>query len=232
MPKSKASLSQPAYDYLLDLIMTRKLQPGDRIPETKVAEAFHISRTPVRDAMRRLASDGLIDLQPHRFAQVAAYSAEAVRDIGILRISLDSMAIKLAMLYGNQSEFMQLRQIAERCEQGMLSGDDAMRRTADCDFHLALARISGNGLLLQFQTELYLRINFILLYQRDAVINKQRHIRQHFELVEALCRHDEPRALAIISDHLCSFYDLRSQFPDDFFHSHERLSHPDSGDSD
>lgn len=218
MTKTKTCLSGPVYNFLLEQIMSGQYKPGERIPETKVAEVFGISRTPVRDAMRRLASDGLIDLQPHRFAQVAKYSSDTIRDIGMLRISLDSMAIKLAMLYGNQSEFMELRKIAETCETGMLTGDDAMRRTADCDFHLGLARISGNRLLLQFQTELYLRVNFVLLHQPNIVVNKQRHIRQHYEIVDALAAHDEQGALRIITDHLFSFYDLSAKVSDGFFH--------------
>ncbi|MCQ5130083.1 GntR family transcriptional regulator [Butyricicoccus faecihominis] len=226
MPKTNTCLSGPVYDYLLEQIMSGQYKPGERIPETKVAAVFGISRTPVRDAMRRLASDGLIDLQPHRFAQVAKYTSDTIRDIGMLRISLDSMAIKLAMLYGNQSEFMELRGIAETCEQGMLTNNDALRRTADCDFHLALARISGNRLLLQFQTELYLRVNFVLLQQPNIVVNKQRHIRQHFQIVDALAAHDEEGALRIITEHLFSFYDLSAKVPERFFHLGAQFPHP------
>lgn len=218
MPKNKLSLSKPAYDYLLNMIMSGRLLPGDRIPEAKIAQEFGISRTPIRDAMRILANDGLIEIFPHRFAQVAAYAPETIRDIGTLRISLDSMSIKLAMLYGSRSDFLLLQNIAARCEQGMLSGDEQMRRTADCDFHLELARITGNSLLLKFQKELYLRVQFLLLHQKNLVINEKRHIRQHFEITQALINQDEARALEIITDHLGSFYDLIGKYPEGFFH--------------
>lgn len=213
MSKSKSNLSQPIYEHLLHLIMTRQLAPGEHIPETAVAEAFGVSRTPVRDAMRQLAGSGLIEIHPHRFAQVAELRPEAVRDIGMLRISLDSLAVKLAMLYGSHSDFMRLEQIAARCAEGSQTNNDQLRRTADCDFHLELARISGNDLLLRFQQELYLRVNFILLYREDQVVNEQAHITQHFELVRALSDHDEHRALRLISEHLCSFYNLTTRYP-------------------
>lgn len=219
MSKSKSSLSQPIYEHLLHLIMTRQLAPGEHIPETAVAESFGVSRTPVRDAMRQLAGSGLIEIHPHRFAQVAELRPEAVRDIGMLRISLDSLAVKLAMLYGSHSDFMRLERIAARCAEGSQTNDDQLRRTADCDFHLELARISGNDLLLRFQQELYLRVNFILLYREDQVVNEQAHITQHFELVRALSDHDERAALRLISEHLCSFYNLTAQYPTAVFTS-------------
>ena len=217
MPKVKESLSQPTYEYLLRQIMSGELKPGERIPETRVASAFGISRTPVRDALRHLESDGLVDLQPHRYAQVAQYSTETVRDIGTLRISLDGMAVKLALLYGSRSDFLRLRSIAEQCRQAMLAQNDALRRTYDCDFHKTLAEISGNHLLLQFQEELYLRVNFTLLYHKDAVVNERAHVQQHFDIVDALMEHDEPRALSLIYAHLRSFYDLDAAYPADFF---------------
>ena len=57
MPKRSAGLREPAYNHLLNLIMTKQLMPGERIPETRIAKEFNISRTPVRDAMRQLSND-------------------------------------------------------------------------------------------------------------------------------------------------------------------------------
>ena len=132
------------------------------------------------------------------------------------------MAIKLAMLYGSRSDFLELFKIAELCEQGMKCNDFLQRRTADCDFHLALAKISHNELLEKFQKELYLRVQFILLYQDNLVTNEQRHIHQHFDITQALIDQDEPRALSLVSDHLISFYNLSNQYPPGFFMLNQR----------
>lgn len=217
MPKVKSSLSLPIYEHLLERIMRKELTPGDHIPETTVAADFGTSRTPVREAIRRLGTDGLVTIRPNRFAEVSAYSAQSIQDIGILRIALDSMAIKLAMLNGSKYQFLHLREIALHCEKGMQTDNDTLRRTADCDFHLELARISGNKPLLRIQNELYLRVNFILLYHQDAVVNKKLHIQQHFDMVDALLAHDEKKALALIQNHLHSFYDLESKYPQSMF---------------
>lgn len=216
MSKSAVSLSNPIYNHLLQAIMSGDIQPGERLTESRIATRFGVSRTPVRDALRRLREDGLIDLTPHHI-QVSSYSPSAVRDIGILRLSLDSMAIKLSLLYGSQSDFLSLQEIAKACEQAMLAGNQPQRRALDCNFHRRLAEISGNRLLFQMQDALNLRVNFILLSHTDAVVNENIHIQQHFDLVDALMQHDEERALQLISLHLRSFYNLDPQYPPHFF---------------
>ena len=106
MSKRNVGLSEPAYKHILELIMTKRLMPGDRIPETRIAEEFNISRTPVRDAMRQLSNEGLIEIFPNRFAQVKVYGDDAIQEIGTVRVALDTMSVKLAGLYGSRADFL------------------------------------------------------------------------------------------------------------------------------
>jgi len=228
--KKHAGLGQPTYDYILHMIMTKQLQPGERIPEQKIAQEFGISRTPVRDAIRQLANDGLIEIYPNRFAQVSQYSDENIRDIGVLRIALDTMAVRLASLFGSQADFLQLRDIAQNCYNAIQEGNGELRRQYDSDFHMHLATISGNELLRKFQNELYLRMQFIIIHYPNTVENERRHIEQHFQIADALIQHDEIKCIEITHDeikcieitidHLTSFYNLREKFPVDFFNNH------------
>lgn len=219
MSKSSSALSQPAYDYLLDLIMTNQLMPADKIPENKIAELFGISRTPVRDAMRQLANEGLITIFPNRFAQVTEFSAEEIREIGTLRISMDTLAVKLALLFGSQAEFLNLHKLAVACDEALQSNDIALRTKLDTDFHMELAKISKNSLLIKFQKELNLRVQFIILHYSDSMNNETKHVNQHVLLADALLAHDEADALSLIVDHLTSFYKLGEIYPSDFFNS-------------
>lgn len=219
MSVASNGLKQPAYEYISEMILTKQLMPGDRIPELKIAKEFGISRTPVRDAMRLLANEGLITIYPNRFAKVAEYSADAIRDIGVLRIALDSMAVKLAILYGSQADFLNLRQIAQNCLEALQAGNHSLRRRYDSDFHMELAKISRNELLMKFQKELYIRVQFIILHHPNPVDDEKRSLNQHFAIVDALRDHDEQTAMAIIVDHLTSFYDLKNKFPDNFFNN-------------
>ncbi len=218
MSKRNVGLSEPAYQHILSMIMTKQLMPGDRIPETRIAEEFNISRTPVRDAMRQLSNEGLIEIFPNRFAQVRVYSQEAIQEIGILRVALDTMAVKLAGLYGSRADFLHLMDLAEQCSQAATADDGENCRHYDSAFHSGLAQIAGNSLLLKFHKELQRRVEFIQLHNPTPIENGECHLRQHKEIAEALMEHDEQRALNLITDHLTSFYALRDNFPEKFFH--------------
>lgn len=218
MSKRNVKLSEPAYQHILTMIMSKQLMPGDRIPEARIAEEFNISRTPVRDAMQRLSNEGLIDIFPNRFAQVHTYSESEIQEIGILRVTFDTMAVKLAGLYGSRADFLQLQELAEQCCDAGASGDMVKRREYDSAFHSQLARITGNSLLLKFHSELQLRVQFIQLHHPSPVECEVRHLQQHKEIAEALMAHDEKKALDLICDHLITFYELKENYPENFFH--------------
>ena len=219
MSKKSNGNTHPAYEHLLEMILNRQLMPGDRIPEVKISQELGISRTPVRDAMRRLANEGLIEIFPNRFAKVAEYSEDSIRDIGVLRIALDTMAIRLASMFGSRADYLRLRDIAEKCLSAMKDGNKKLRWQYDSEFHMELATMSRNELLIKFQKELYLRVRFIMLHHPNPMENEKRHLRQHVELADAIMEHDDRRAQAIVIDHLTSFYNLRDKFPETFFDS-------------
>ncbi len=217
MSKRNIGLSQPAYQHILSLIMTKQLMPGDRIPETRIAEEFNISRTPVRDAMRQLCNEGLIEIFPNRFAQVQVYSDEAIREIGTLRVALDTMSVKLAGLYGSRADFLRLLETAEQCSSAAAAGDGELRRKYDSEFHFGLAQIAGNSLLQKFQKELQLRVQFIQLHHPSPIANETRHLQQHKDIAAALMEHDERKALELVCNHLTTFYNLDDYYPENFF---------------
>lgn len=217
MPKTREALSQPAYDYLLDAILDKKLSPGDRISEIVIADKFGISRTPVRDAMRRLANQGLIDIYPNRFAQVSEYTPKMICEIGTMRLALDRTSVRFALLYGSKADFFNLHKLAQQCFEASLEGNFFLQNKLDCAFHMALTRISQNGLLLQFQEELYLRVLFILAHYPQEVCDQEEQLQHHFQIADALIAQDKETALKIATKNIVSFYGLSNILPDDFY---------------
>ncbi len=215
--KTSNGNSHPAYEHLLEMILNKQLMPGDKIPEVKISQELGISRTPVRDAMRRLANEGLIEIFPNRFAKVAEYSEESIRDIGVLRIALDTMAIRLAAMFSSRADCLKLKDIAEKCYEAMKAGNKKLRWSYDSEYHMELATMSRNDLLIKFQKELYLRVRYIMLHHPNPVKNEKRHLQQHLDLADALMEHDDKKAQALIIDHLTSFYNLKDKFPSTFF---------------
>lgn len=217
MPKSKKNLTQPIYDTLLQRIMHGTYCAGERISENKIAAEFSVSRTVIHAALLQLEQDGLLKTIPRSSPQIAVYSADTIKSIGTIRVAIDSLAVKLATLYGSQADFLELEKLARECERGMQIHDTQLQHTADSQFHLHIAQISGSKLLFQFQQDLYLRVNFILLTHHDAVKNQAVHVQDHFDLIEAMLHHDQTRTQEIIVRHLVSFYDLNEIYPPNFF---------------
>lgn len=217
MAKTNTLLRQTAYAYILDLIMTKQLLPGDKVPEAAVAQKFQISRTPVRDAMQQLANEGLLEIFPNRFVQVKTYTEDDIVEIGALRLAMDTLSVKLASLFGSRADFMKLDEIAADCEDASRREDHPSRRELDCRFHMYLAELAGNSLLMKFQKELYLRVQYIMLCYPNSVEREIQHIHQHHQIAQALIDNDVDEALRLITDHLTSFYNLEARYPRDFF---------------
>ena len=117
------NLSEMVYHYLLDMILSMKIKPGDRIPEARIATQFGISRTPIRDAMKQLANDGILNIYPNRFAEVANWDEDLIKEIGITRAHLDNLAAKLAIFYGSNADFNRMMEHAKICLKAALDDD-------------------------------------------------------------------------------------------------------------
>ena len=174
-----------------DLIMHHVLKPGQKISEDELAGMLQTSRTPVREALRKLSGDGLVTIYPKRYAQVTYFTPEMAKTLGAVRMSQDILSGRLAICHGSDVEFAQLRQLADACEAASRAGDLYGRITADRNFHLRITEIGKNELLLRYQREVYLRIHLIQLQYVSLEDSAARRIACHNSLIDALCRRDE-----------------------------------------
>ena len=167
--------------------------------------------------MRKLESQGLIQIFPKRYAQVATFSEKEIQDIGMIRISLDILSIKLAAIYSSKAELLNLKSIAEQCLEAFKNKDGVKRRKLDSDFHEELCRISKNNLLFNMQEDLSLKIQFILMHNDFKSVNDEQHLYQHIQIVDALIEGDIEKALKLDIQHLSEFYCLDIDSPIEFF---------------
>ena len=171
--------------------MHHVLKPGQKISEDELAGMLQTSRTPVREALRKLSGDGLVTIYPKRYAQVTYFTPEMARALGAVRMSQDILSGRLAICHGSDAEFAQLRQLADACEAASRAGDLYGRITADRNFHLRITEIGKNELLLRYQREVYRRIHLIQLQYVSLEDSAARRIACHNSLIDALCRRDE-----------------------------------------
>src|SRR5262245_9077955 len=107
-----ASLNRTKKDKVVESIreavLSGELQPGERLEQDKLAERFSVSPTPVREALRQLEAEGIVDYNPHRGVRVAEVSLSDVREIYLIRGTLEALATRLAVSYLNSSHILRL----------------------------------------------------------------------------------------------------------------------------
>jgi DNA-binding GntR family transcriptional regulator len=205
---SSSNLSKKVYEQIKRMILHLEIKPGERIPEEKLANFVNGSRTPVREALRKLANEGLVNIYPRRFSEVAYYDEEAVKQIGVVRLSQDLLSCQLAIMHGSNADFALLRQLAEKCEIGAKSGNIYERIAFDSEFHLQIAEIGGNKFLIQNQKKLYLLIHLIQISKYTSVEDSIAQIQNHKDIVEALYNRDFEKIKVVVCKHLQSFYNI------------------------
>jgi DNA-binding GntR family transcriptional regulator len=140
--------SDYAYRQVRDRILSGELQPGAVLQQRDLASRIGISTTPLREALRRLKSEGLVELDAHRDARIAPLRAEEARDLLELRKSLDPLAAGLAAQRRTNADIQAIRAAQERLEP--LPTQPAIGQlVAHRNFHAAIYRASHNDLLIE-----------------------------------------------------------------------------------
>lgn len=185
------SKSEQVYQHVKELIMHYILKPGQKVNEDELANMLQTSRTPVREALRKLSSEGLISIYPKRYAEVTYFTPEMTKHLGTIRMAQDILSGHLAIYYGSDAEFAQLQKLADVCEAAAQSGDLYGRVTADRNFHLKIAEIGKNEILLRYQQEVYLRVHLIQLQYTSLEDDTDKRISCHANIIQALTSRDE-----------------------------------------
>ena len=182
-------------------IVERRLMPGTKLAEQKIADIFKVSRTLVRQALNQLSRHKLVTLEPARGARVAEPSVEEARQVFEVRHMLESAVVKRLAASITSEQVAALRaHLAD--EQASVRRVDVSGRTRLlADFHGVLARMIGNETLVELLGDLLSRCSLIaLMYQSSH--SAEHSYEEHVAIVDALERHDARAALRLMEDHL------------------------------
>src|SRR3954453_2036364 len=142
-----ATKSDLAYTRVRDLILSGRLQPGAVLPQAELARTIGMSTTPLREALRRLKQQGLVELDAHRDARVAPLDAEEARDLLELRLSLDPLAASLAAQRRSSQDIAEMRAALSGLES-LPTEPRVEQLAAHRLFHAAIYRASHNARLV------------------------------------------------------------------------------------
>lgn len=194
--------SDRAYAHLERAILIGELKPRERLVEAELAEQLGLSRTPVREALRRLEERGLVRILPHRGAVVADLSAEEVESIYEVRVCLEGLAARLAAAALTPAQLARIGQLEGACARLASSGDILALMAANDQFHDAIYGAAGNPCLLELIRQLRQRVN-LLRYNAWALPARiGRSLEEHRQILELLRARASGRMAGLIRTHL------------------------------
>ncbi len=193
--------TQRIVESITTAIVERRLMPGTKLAEQKIADIFKVSRTLVRQALNQLSRDKLVTLEPARGARVAEPSVEEARQVFEVRLMLESAMIREAARALTDAQLAELRAHL-RDEQAAVQRTDVSGRTRLlADFHVVIATMLGNQVLADLLSDLVTRSSLIALMYQSAH-SAEHSFDEHVAIVEALARRDAKAAVRLMEEHL------------------------------
>lgn len=218
-PMATASDSTPrseqAYQRLLEAIRSGQLQPGRRIRETEIAAWLGISRTPIREAIRRLESEGLILSSPNKGMAVAKLDYQAVIELYQMREGLEGTAAALAARQASDAEILAMKALFE-AEQRLIESpmEQALKNKA---FHNALYHAAHNRYLLKALAGLQDAMTLLGPSTYRVPARNAQALAEHRELLEAIEARDPALAEQRARQHIRSALGARIQLINEQF---------------
>lgn len=187
---------------LREAITNGVLKPGERLMEIQLAEQLGVSRTPVREAIRRLELEGFVVMIPRRGTYVSDLSIKDINDVYEVRMALDVLAAGLAAERITDDELEQMERMLVEISEYIKSGDMDKIVELDSDFHDVLYKASRNdrlaGIIANLR-EQFTRFRTISMSCPGRLINT---LEEHRQLVEAIAQRNSELAQKVAREHL------------------------------
>jgi GntR family transcriptional regulator, rspAB operon transcriptional repressor len=196
------NIPKQVYDVLRGKILSVELKPGESINERRLSEWLKVSRTPIREAVRRLADDGLISIVPHVGTSVSLIRAHRIAELHLVRTSLEALTARAAAERFDAKAELILKELIDRQTETLAEPDYLRNIAIDSEFHHAIARIGG------------LTVTWEILRQVMGEITRIRHlsirtpgrltqpIEEHREILGALKNHSPEKSERAMRTHL------------------------------
>lgn len=198
-------LSRQAYEKLRDEIVSLARAPGEPLDEATLVQELGLGRTPIREALQRLACEGLATIRPRRGTFVASLGISDLQEIFEFRVELEGYAAALAAERADANDLAALQAALEPLMDGQDRSDYAAHMEIDRAFHRALAQATHNKFLEHHLARLY-NLNLRLWYLALVKIGPMRDaIEQHNVILDAIRRRDAQGAQAAMQQHIREF---------------------------
>ena len=202
LPILRLSLHDETVARLRTMITEGELLPGSRIAERELCERFAISRTPLREALKVLASEGLVELLPHRGARVTNLSADELRDAFEVVAALEALAGELAARRIDAATLAEIESAHHRMAEHHRDGKLAEYFACNQIIHEAINRAAGNAQLTEMYALVSNRVRRARYMANHSPERWAAAMREHEEILDALRRRDGAACGALLRAHL------------------------------
>lgn len=195
-------LRDVVFNTLRQAILVGELKPGERLMELHLADRLGVSRTPVREAIRRLELEGLVTMIPRRGAEVAQITEKSMSDVLEVRRTLDALCAELACDRITEEDLMRLRKACDHFEQCVGTKDSKKIAQADVALHDIIVQATGNQRLIQMVHNLSEQM---YRYRFEYIKDSSQHetlVKEHRIIYESIVKKDKDTAAAAAKLHI------------------------------
>jgi DNA-binding GntR family transcriptional regulator len=200
--RSGHSFADQAEVALREQILSGHRAPGDRLNEVEIAAELGVSRGPLREAMQRLARDGLVVVQPHRGSFVRDLEADEIVQLYEVRIALECTAARLAAERRNDADVTALQGLLDSSAKAVTGAGDAPHYPAHLDLHELVALVSGNVRLHRMVVQINQELKLVRAASGFRPERAPRALVEHSDVVSAIVERDAERAGEMMRKHL------------------------------
>jgi DNA-binding GntR family transcriptional regulator len=201
-PIARSSLPEAAAERLRTLIIEGELAPGARLNERELSERLGVSRTPLREAFRMLAADGLLVQLPNRGAQVVSLSREDARHAFEVMASLEGLAGELAAARVTDADLAEVRALQAEMEQAHARHDLPGYYRVNRAIHDRINALAGNPVLTHTFKTLNARLHALRFRSNLVQAKWDKAVKEHREMVEALAARNGEKLRDLLMKHL------------------------------
>jgi DNA-binding GntR family transcriptional regulator len=198
-------LSEKAYEAIKEYILTADLRgqpPGSKLDEKQLVAQLKVSRTPVREAINRLAAEGFLEVVPYKGVFIARKTKKDILSILLVRATLEGMAARLATPNFRQGDFAKMREMFTPFLNSSLENQRYEFSQANIKFHEFILKRSDCGILIDIAKTLFDHMRLIRFRTSGFLPRLESALAQHLELIDVFEKRDSDKAERLMRAHI------------------------------
>jgi DNA-binding GntR family transcriptional regulator len=204
----RETLSDHAYQVIRDAIVTLRLEPGQMVFEAELGQSLGVSRTPIREAFRRLMAEELIEVQPQRGARIAYMSKKKIEEARFVRVSLEVSAFKEVAKQWDQTDsrfqklYTQVKGILEEQKKMVDEQNFDTFFQLDEKFHYSILETTGNSTLISIINQMRGHLNRMRYLELLETKHMRRLVAEHEGIFDAIISNNLDQTERLLSEHI------------------------------